>query len=168
MLCKGRVVANEEGLYSSVVTFEKTVSAATNMLPPTVSITAPVPVDPLSACMAPGGIDAPPLYFLGAVIASIENIEKKQTGNRWNHLRTTKFPTIEILRIGGTNAVDEPTLRMILPFLKNTENKRIAMSIRGMQTIQEIVFHGFDGVTCKIEVQRPRLIMSPLRPMWAL
>ena len=81
--------------------------------------------------MAPGGIDAPPLYFLGAVIASIENIEKKQTGNRWNHVKTTKFPAIEIMRIGGTNAVDEPTLRMILPFLKNTENKRIAIDSEG-------------------------------------
>ena len=118
-----------------------------------------VGADPLISCLVPSTPGAAPTYYLAGVIAIIEGLDPVQAGNRWSHLKS-KCPTAETSRVSGKNTVDEASLIIILPLMKNTDQKRAAMTARGMAVVREIVFQGLDGLPVRIEVNN-----HPLPPL---
>ena len=98
------------------------------------------------------------MYYLAGVIASIEGLDPVQAGNRWSLLKNKC--AAETSRVSGKNTVDEINLRLVLPLMKNTDQKRAAMTARGMAVVREIVFQGLDGLPVRIEVDTTTEKMS--------
>ena len=110
--------------------------------------------DPLEDCVVPGS--NPRAYKLSYAYAAIEGTTAAQAGNKWSYLKKN-FPGDITHKSGTAICVHEAQMMTVLKTMKETENKSLALRLRGVDVhegvvkVREIVLHS-EGHEIRIKV----------------
>ncbi len=114
------------------------------MLPPCLP-SAVTSTDPLEQCKIT--VNSKVMYRVSETYAPIEGSTLDQSRSKWSNNKPN-FGHVTLVRCGKTLCVDEEGMVVILKTMKETENKQLALRLRGLvdttdttPRVREIVLH---------------------------